>query len=509
MSVDQKKIAKNTALLYVRMLFIMLISLYTSREILSALGKVDFGLYNVVGGIVVTFSFLNGIMSAACQRYFAIEIGKSDYDALSSVFRLNVTIFLGLGVIILFLSETVGLWFLNAKMVFPEERSMAVQCVYQSSILAFMINMVSIPYRSIIIAKEKMKVFAYSSVIEAILKLAIVYFLITTTMDKLILYSVLMLVITLGLSLFYWIYCRNYYAECRYKFYWNKPLFIEIIGYTGWNLVGNLAFIGKNQGINILLNLFFGPVFNAARGVAYQVYVNINQFVTSFAMAFNPQITKSYAVDEYKSMLKLVCQSSKFSYFLLYILILPVVLELPFLLDIWLKDVPEYSVVFTELILINALIDSLGTPLATTMQATGKIKWYQIWVGGSMLLILPVSYLMLKFGSYPPEAVFIVSIIFSAVSQIIRIVFVNRVLKLALKDYFRDVLLPVVIVSVLSPIIPYPIHFFIDNNWIELLVVGATAVITTSVVVYFLGLNKSERDSINLVLVKKFGHKHE
>ena len=317
--IDQKRIAKNTALLYVRMLLIMAISLYTSRVILSTLGKIDFGLYNVIGAIVVNFSFLNGMLSSACSRYFAIELGRNDHKALKRVFSLNLTLFIVLGVIILLLSESVGLWFLNNKMKIPFNRMVAAQWVYQCSIVAFIINMLSTPYRSIIIAREKMKIFAYSSIIETVLKLGIVFLLLISPVDKLITYAVLMLLITVGTSGFYYLYCKHYYAECRYSFVWDKSLLKDILGYTGWNVIGILSGIGKSAGVNLLLNMFYGAIVNTARGIAYQVFVNVNQFVTNFTTAFNPQITKSYSANARSEMLKLVFQSSKFSYYLLFL----------------------------------------------------------------------------------------------------------------------------------------------------------------------------------------------
>lgn len=505
--IDQKRIAKNTALLYVRMLLIMAISLYTSRVILSTLGKIDFGLYNVIGAIVVNFSFLNGMLSSACSRYFAIELGRNDHKALKRVFSLNLTLFIVLGVIILLLSESVGLWFLNNKMKIPSDRMVAAQWVYQCSIVAFIINMLSTPYRSIIIAREKMKIFAYSSIIETVLKLGIVFLLLISPVDKLITYAVLMLLITVGTSGFYYLYCKHYYAECRYSFVWDKSLLKEILGYTGWNVIGILSGIGKSAGVNLLLNMFYGAIVNTARGIAYQVFVNVNQFVTNFTTAFNPQITKSYSANARCEMLKLVFQSSKFSYYLLFLLVLPVIAETPYLLDLWLgKDnVVEYSVSFARLMLIAALIDSISYPLVTSVQATGKVKWYQIMVGGTMLMVLPISYFMLKFGNFEPEIVFYIIIAASVVAQVFRVYFMKRQLGMDVALYCRCVLLPIGVTTVIPSIIVAGVSLKMASSFVNLVVVTLISIVVTCITIAIFGLTDSERKSIVRTIKDKIG----
>ena len=505
-SINQKRIAKNTALLYMRMLFIMLISLYTSRVILQTLGDIDFGLYNVIGGIVVAFSFLNGVMSSACSRYFAIEIGRGDDEALRRVFNLNVTIFLLLGVVILVLSETVGLWFLNSKMNIPPDRVVASQWVYQCSIIAFIINMMGTPYRSVITARENMKVYAYCSVVEVVLKLAIVFVLVVSPFDKLILYSVLMVSITLGTILFYVFYCRFYYRECRYSFYWNKPLFKEIVGYTGWQVIGVASDIGRNQGVNIILNMFFGAIANTARGIAYQVFVNINQFVQNFVIAFSPQITKSYAIGDRNGMMKLVFQSSKFSYYLLYMLILPVCLETPKILEIWLGEVPSETVMFCRLTLVAALIDSLLYPLLTAVRATGKVKWYQISVGGTLLLTLPICYAMFKWGDFPATAAFYVVIATSVVAQVFRVIIMHHLHQMSIKDYFVNVLKPIILVTIVASIAPMAVKSVAPLSFWGAILNIVVSLISVVLTIFLMGLTSTERTHI-LGIVCKFAKK--
>ena len=487
----------------------MFVSLYTSRVILKTLGEEDFGLYTVIGGIVIAFSFLNGVMGSACSRYFAIEIGRNDNEALRRVFNLNITIFLILGAVILILAETIGLWFLNNKMVISPDRMYAAQWVYQCSIIAFIINMMGTPYRSVITARENMKVYAYCSVVEVVLKLAIVYVLVISPIDKLILYSVLMVSITLGTVLFYAVYCRRYYAECRYSFYWDKPLFKEIVGYTGWQVIGVVADIGRNQGVNIILNMFFGAIANAARGIAYQVFVNINQFVQNFVIAFSPQITQSYATGDKQGMMKLVYQSSKFSYYLLYILILPVCLETPKILEIWLGNVPKDTVIFCQLTLIAALIDSLLYPLLTAVRATGKVKWYQILVGGTFLLTVPICYCLFKWGDFPATAAFYVIIATSIVAQILRIGIMHRLHNMSIREYLNMVLKPIILVTVISAILPITMKAFMPHTfWGAIFDIGIS-MLSVAITIWLIGLTATERTYIQNTIHKFIYKTHD
>lgn len=495
--VDQQKIAKNTILLYVRMGVIMIIGLLVSRYVIKLLGRDDYGLYGAVGGIVVGFSFLNGVISSACNRYFAIELGKNDMEALHRVFCLNVTLFIGVSVLILLLAETVGLWYLNYMMVFPPERCVAVNWVYQFSIMAFVVNMMTIPYQAIIIAREQMGVFAASCIVEAVMKLILVLVLIKLDADKLICYAFMMFCLTFSLSLFYFLYSRSRYKECRYRFYWNKPLFKEIIGYTGWNIIGAIAGIGRFQGTNtVILNKFFGTPANAAWQVAYQnFFTNVNNFVTNFSKAFNPQIIKSYAVNEREDMLKLVFQSSKFSYMLLFFIILPVFIEAPFLINIWLWkiEIPQYAVIFSRLILIVALIDTLSYPFMTAIQATGNIKWYQIVVGGVIIMVLPVSYIVLKLTDSEPTIVLWILIGTSVISQILRTVFMKRQLDMRITSYITKVIIPVTVVSVVSIAVAVTAKKLLGEGVWQSLTEIAVCLTCSGITIYFLGMTKTEK----------------
>lgn len=390
---NNKRIAKNTMLLYFRMILTMLVTLYTSRVVLNTLGVEDFGIYNVVGGVVVMFSFLNSAMSSATQRFLSFELGKNNIKQFTKVFSMSINIHALIAIIILVLAETIGLWFVNTQLVIPTDRMDAANWVYQCSILAFMVTIMSVPYNASIIAHEKMAAFAYISILEVSLKLLIVFMLQWLAFDKLKLYAVLFLLVAVIIRLVYGLYCKYKIEGCRYVWTADKKLFQTLFSYAGWNLWGNMAAVGMDQGVNILLNIFFGPVVNAARGIAYQLSSAVRMFVSNFQMAVNPQIVKRYAVEDITSMHKLIFVSSKASYLLLLFLGLPLAIEANFVLSLWLGDVPEYTVVFVRLVIVIMLIDSLSGSLITAAQATGRIKLYQTLVGGLLLFIVPISYI--------------------------------------------------------------------------------------------------------------------
>lgn len=492
-SESNKRIAKNTAMLYFRMLLTMAVSLYTSRIVLNTLGVEDFGIYNVVGGFVTMFGFLNSAMASATQRFLSFEIGRKDLIQLRNVFSMSVNIHFIIAFVILLLAETIGLWFVNTQLTIPPERMIAAQWVYQFSILALMVNIVSVPYNAIIIAHERMNVFAWVSILEVSLKLLIVFMLVWFGFDKLKLYAVLVFGVALVIRLIYGFYCSYNFRESKFRYYWDKPLFKTLINYAGWNLWGSIAGILYGQGVNILLNIFFGPIVNAARGIAYQVRGAVNQFVFNFQMAMRPQIIKSYASNDLKYMHQLIYQGAKYSFFLLLALSLPILLETEIILKLWLKIVPEYTVIFTQLIIINILIDSISGPLMTAAQASGKIKLYQGVVGGLLMLNLPISYLFLKLG-HQPEVTLYISIIMSIVALIVRLKIVSQLVNLSITDYIKNVIFPIIPVIILSFIIPYVIINLITENFIRLLITGFSSITCTFITIYLFGLRKDEKE---------------
>lgn len=485
------------------MLLIMGVSLYTVRIVLDTLGAVDYGLYNVVGGIVVMFSFLSNTMASASQRFFAYELGRKNYDQLKKTFSMTMTIYGIIAVIVLILAETVGLWFLNTQMTIPVERMKAANWVYQFTILSFMMTMITVPYYATIIAHERMNVYAYVSIVEVVLKLVIVYLLILFSYDKLKLYAILMFAVTFTVTFIYRTYCKKKFKECIYHYYWDKNLFKELIGYSGWNLFGSLAGLFNNQGINILLNIFFGPVVNAARAIAYQISNAINQFVSNFMTATRPQITKYYASGEKENMLTLVFQSSKYSYLLLFVLSMPALLETKFILTLWLKEIPDYVIIFTRLIIITSLVDSLSFPLMTAAQATGKIKLYQATVGGMMLLNLPVSYLFLKMN-YPPQTVMYIAIINSLICLFLRLILLRKMVGLSILQFSKQILLSIAGVSTIAYIIPFLLLLQINESIYRFLLIGFIGLVSSLISILIIGLTVVERKYVLSFIKKKY-----
>jgi len=500
-SENNKRIAKNTALLYFRMLITMMVSLYTVRIVLNTIGTVDYGIYNVVGGIVTMFSFLSGSMASATQRFFSFELGRKDYNQLKNTFSITVIIYAIIALIIFILAETVGNWFLNTHMTIPLERVEAANWIYQFSIFAFIVTILTIPYNASIIAHENMNVFAYVSIVEVLLKLLIVYLLVVFDFDKLKLYSVLMFSVTLLITFIYRTICIRKYEECHFRFYWNTKLFKTLLSYSGWNLFGSLASVFRNQGINILLNIFFGPIVNAARGITYQLNSAITQFVTNFMTATRPQITKYYAKGEKKNMLDLVFRSSKFSFLLLFVLSMPILLETNFIIKLWLKETPEYVIIFTRLVIITSLIDSLSYPLMTAAQATGKIKIYQATVGGVMLLSLPISYILLKFN-FPPQTVMYVAIVNSIICLFLRLILLRKMVGLEPILFLKQIILSSALVCIVAYIIPLFLIFELKEGIYRFVVVLFIGFISSIFASFKIGLSHSERQYIILNIQK-------
>lgn len=489
---NNKRIAKNTLLLYFRMLFTMAVSLYTSRVVLNTLGVEDFGVYNVVGGVVAMFGFINGSMSSATQRYITFALGKGDKTWLQTVFSTTLQIHTLIAGIIVLLGETVGLWFLYNKMQIPADRMDAAFWVLQCSIVATIVMIISVPYNADIIAHEKMSAFAYISILEVVLKLVIVYMLVVFSFDKLILYAFLLLAIQLLIRFCYSIYCNRHFEETKYRHVWDKALFKEMTGFAGWSLFGNLAGVLFSQGLNMLLNVFFGPIVNAARAVAVQVQSAIQQFVGNFQMALNPQITKTYAKGELGDMHSLMFRSARFSFFLLYFLSLPVLFETNFILTIWLKTVPENTVVFLRIMICTSLIYTLSNPLIIANQATGNVKKYQAICGSILLLILPVSYICLRLGC-PAYSVFIVHFVMESLTQMVRMILLRPMIGIRVRDYFNHIYTQVLVVVGVSIILPTLVYLNIEAGIFRFVIVGLFCVVSVSTAAYLLGLSANER----------------
>lgn len=491
-----KRIAKNTLLLYFRMLFMMAVSLYTSRVVLNALGVEDFGIYNVVGGVVAMFGFLNSAMSTSTQRYITFELGRNDFKQLNKVFNISISIHAFISIVILILAETIGLWFLYHKMTIPVERMDAALWAYQGAIASTIILIMSVPYNATIIAHEKMSAFAYISVLEVVLKLLIVYLLLIGDFDKLKLYAVLMFSVQLIIRFIYGNYCKRHFPETKILFCKDWTLFKNMLAFAGWNLWGNCAAIAFTQGVNILLNMFFGPAVNAARGIAVQVQNAVTQFSFNFQTALNPQITKSYATGDYTYMHKLIFRSSKFTFFLLLFLSLPILLETETILTIWLGNVPEHTVNFLRLILCVTIIDATANPLMVSAAATGKVKVYQSVVGGILLAILPISYVVLKLGGNP-ESVFIVHLSICIIAFITRLYIIAPLVNLKLAQYFKIVILKCFTMLIIASILPISLKILLPCSFVNFFLVCLSCIISILSSIYFIGLDQDEKRFIN------------
>lgn len=489
---NNNRIAKNTLLLYLRMFLTMAVSLYTSRIVLNILGVEDFGIYNVVGGLVAMFSILSGSLSAAISRFITFELGRNNQKHLNLVFSSAVTIQIFLAFVICILVESIGVWFLNTEMNIPGERLVAANWVLQCSILTFMVNLISLPYNAVIIAHEHMKTFAYFSILEVSLKLAVVYCLYVFLFDKLIIYAILLLTVSVVIRFVYGFYCKNNFEECNYHFIYDKKTLKKMGGFAGWNFLGSCSGLLMTQGVNILVNMHFGVVMNAARGVANQADAAINQFVNNFTTAINPQITKSYAANNREYMLLLVLRGAKYSFFLMFFWALPFLMETDFILKLWLKEVPEYSALFLRFTILISLVAVLSNTLVTSMLATGNIKKYQIIIGGFGMLVFPLVYLMYKLN-YPVWIAYVIHLLIFICQLICRLFLLKRMIGLSILRYLKEVLLKVIMVVAAALLVPIIVYHMQDSSVCRFLSISLASFISTFLAIYMIGLDKNER----------------
>ena len=499
--INNKRIAKNTVLLYLRMLLLMGVTLYTSRIILQALGIADYGIYNLIGGFVTLFAIVTNTLVIATQRFLNFALGVDDNKRFDNIFIMSINIMFLISILIILLSETIGVWFIYNYLNIPDDRIIAAIWVFRFSVYTFVINLLRTPYNAAIISFEKMAFYAYISILEVILKLLVVYLLLWTDDDRLILYAILYFIINVLVTLGYKFYCNQKLKKCNYKFLWDKALFKELLSFTGWSLFGQAGYVLRGQGDSFLVNRFYSVAVNAAMGVNSQVTGAITLFVSNFQTAFRPQLIKSYASNQMEGHLQLLFRSSKFSYFLLLVLVLPIIFNIEFILNIWLVKVPNYTSSFIILGLISQLILALSAPFATSILATGKIKNYQVFlfivnVGG-----LIVSYIFFKIG-YAPYLVSFVNIAVQLLILIFRIVFVNVLIEsFKIKDYLYKVVVPAVSVTILSILLPFFTNKIIDSV-LEIVVYSAINVIFSIFVIYSFGLSKNEKEFFHKMINK-------
>lgn len=479
-------------MLYFRMLLLMLVSLYTSRVNLNALGVVDYGIYGVVGGLVGMFWIISNALVSSINRFLTYEIGTGNQQRLNKIFSTAVGIQYIIIAVIVVLAETVGLWFLNCKMVIPPDRIVAANWVYQFSLISFCMDLVVIPYTADIIAHEKMSAFAYISILTAVGKLIVAWTIAVAPIDRLIWFAALILVNATIIRFIYVYYCRRHFEECRGKLQFDKSVWKEMFGFAGWTFIGTIAAILRDYGGNIIINLFAGPAVNAARGIAGQVNGAVAGFTDNFQTALKPQITKNYATGNFDYMFSLIFQGARLSFYILFILALPILCSTHYVLQLWLGEVPAHTVLFVQLILILTLNESLSGPLITAMLATGNIKKFQIVVGSLNLLNLPVSYLVLRLGA-PPEAVVMVAIGISVCCTFARVWLLRGLIRLSARAFLGKVYFNVILVGVCAAIAPIALRLHLAESFLTFVAVSATAVICTILSALYVGSSSSER----------------
>lgn len=501
MAVDNKRIAKNTVALYLRMLLLMVVSLYTSRVILATLGVDDYGIYNLIGGFITLFSFISTALVTAMQRFFNVALGSGDKEQYQRIYSMGMNIFIIFAAFLIIVGETIGLWFVTTQLNIPEGREKAAFWVYQISIITLIVSLFRTPDNASIIAHEKMGFYATISIFEALIKLGIVYLLTLISVDKLILYVLLYFAATLLINVVYSVYCHRNIPECRFSVCWDRQLFKNMISFSGWSMVSGGARVLKSQGDSFLLNHYYSVAVNAAFGVAAQVYNAVNLFLTNFQTAFNPQLVQSYAAGEKAAHSRLINQSAKMSYFLLLLIVVPVAFNLDALLGLWLIEVPQYTTEFCLIMLLAYLTDSLGAPLSVSVGANGNIKGVQICSALLFVVGLIAGFFSLRAGAYP----YIVAIITFFVHfglWCTYMFFARKLCRVSLRQYAKKVVLPVIITSIVSIIFPFILSMFSISGWMALIVCAADFVVV-AVVIMLIGLNKEERLYFKSIVLSK------
>lgn len=494
MDTTNKRIAKNTAFLYIRMLLMMGVALYTSRVVLEVLGASDFGLYNVVGGVVTMLSFINSSMGSGTSRFITFELGRGDKDRLSVVFNVALACHLIIALFMFLIAESIGTWFVNTQLVFDQERSFAVNIVYQASIITMFFQVTQIPYSADIIAHEQMSVYAYVSILEVTLRLMAILFLkFVPTSDGLITYAILIMLVQIIIIIIYRVYCRIHYEESKWRLVKDKKAYKEIFSFSGWDMIGGLCLVMQGQGLNILLNIYFGPVVNAARAISYQVQGAFSQFTQNFMTALNPPIVKGYAREDKKEMVKLINYGALFSYYLLLLLVLPVMFKMPFVLGIWLNEYPDNTVTFTIVVLVSMMIRALARPIVMAVHATGNIKYLNLICGIIGLFALPVSWICLFLGMNA-LSVFWVLFGFSILGNVTEIYILKcnlpefSIMQHLIRVYFRSAIVTIISVTLvlfLSKLFP--------ENFIAFVLYYGLCVIMLGMILVFAGLNQEQR----------------
>lgn len=499
--VNTKRIAKNTVMLYIRMLLLMAVSLYTSRVILKYLGVDDYGIYTLIGGFITLFSIITGSLVSAVQRYFNVALGQNDEIQFRKIYSMSINIFVLFSGFILVLGETVGLWFVTNKLNIPSGRETAAMWVYQISLLTTIVQLLRVPDNASIIAYEKMDFYAYISIGEALTKLGIVLLLSISPVDKLITYVLLYLLAMLIINVIYRVYCNKKFNTCHYHFIWDKKLFKELLSFSGWSLINRFTMVGKTQAENYFLNNYHSVAVNAARGVAMQVYNAVNSFLTNFQKAFKPQLVKSYAAGEMNEHYVLVYRSAKFSFFLLLAIVIPVVFNMDALLNVWLVEVPPFTKEFSVYIMIAYLVDAICAPLQMSVFAHGNIKGLQVWSAIAFIIGTIVSFALLKSG-FVPFVVSIVTLVIHVVMFLLALYYAHKLSKVSISEFLKNVMLPVAVVGIGSVVVPYFLMVYSVSFWSAVLLCFAD-IAWCGLLIWFCGLKKSEKKYLKESVLSK------
>ena len=503
---DNKRIAKNTIFLYIRMMVVMLVSLFTSRVILNTLGATDYGIYNVVGGIVTIVSFLNSALGASTSRFLTFALGEKNIQKQKSTFGACLNLHIGIALLVLILGETVGLWFFYEKMVIPDERMVAAFWVYQFSILTTMVSFTQVPYNASLIAHEEMSIYAYVGLYEAISRLIIAYLITISPIDKLVFYGLLLLINTIVVQLFYRWYAVKHFEECRFSLVKDRALYKRLLSYGGWDLFGNLALVCQGEGVNLLLNVFFGPVVNAARAIAFQIQGAVTQFVSNFMTAVRPQVIKNYAEGNVDKMYTMTFYAAKFSYILMLALVVPIIYEIRFILGIWLGDaVPDETALFAVIVLMTYTWRTFHIAALMPYHAIGKIKTGNVTIGSLMIATLPIGYVFFKCGC-PAYSVFLAIFAVEIVSMFAIYWLIHRYEYFPYKYVFTKILMPCGLVTIFTIIVPAFITHLMNDGWARLIIVGVSTEFSLLLSALYLGLNKEERTRIFSFIKNKFAH---
>lgn len=498
--VNNKRIAKNTALLYVRMLLLLVISLYTSRIILNALGESDYGLYNVVGGIVILFSVVNGVLSSGTSRFLTFDLGRGDSKNLRKTFSAAFAMHAIAAAVVLLLSETVGVWFLNTQLVIPDDRMAAANWVFQFSVITAMLSLTQVPYSASIISRERMDIYAWTGLAEGLFKLLVAYIILYADLpDKLVAYGLLNLAWNVLLQLYYRYFCIRNYPESRLMIVREKEVYKKILSFSLWDLGGAIGGTVNTQGMSFMLNIFFGLVANAARGIAVQVESNLQRFADSFMTAVRPQIVKSYAVQDYKGFFKLVFESSKYSYFLLYLVTLPVFLECDYILKIWLVNVPENTCIFLRWIMLTHVFRAMSRPVIDGCHATGNIKHLNLYTSFTILLTLPCSWLSFKMG-YPPVSMFIIHGFFRCLCNFVELYVLKEEVSFSIREYLVHVMCRCLLVSVMVSIPPILFTIFLAPSFTRMCITIIVSMLSVGTGTYFFVLQHEYRERLMIML---------